>query len=216
MPTGYIPPGSRPLPDAVHNITKACFICDISAPDDGVLIVNFPSNNYYTYSIAEIMNCLQVIYDSAIINGHRCFISTTQPRSDDIYNTAAVKRKMADIKDSIINRFGTAHSLNFWDGMFNPADTTILAKYSSGDFIHFNNAGHRVLFERVIAKNIFGLPVWYSKTTGNLDMLTTWGSNPDGSGINPTSFSLDNQLFNIVNNPTPVIGANWTISGKNL
>ena len=161
------------------------------------------------------MNSLQLIYDSATGTGNRCFITTTQPRTDGIFNTSDVKRKLADIKDSIINRFGIANTLNFWDGMYNPEDTSILDKYSSGDMIHFNNAGHRELFDRVVAKNIFNLPVWYSKSSGSLNNLATWGSNTDGSGNNPTSFTADFQLFNVVNNPAPTITANWTLSGNN-
>ncbi len=215
MPTGYIPPSSRPYPDAVHNVSRAVSILsNLSNPANGVVIVNFPTNGYITYSIAEIMSSLQTIYDSVTLRGNRCYISTTQPRCDGSYNTSASKKKLAEIKDSIINRFNK-YALNFWDGMFDPADTTILAKYSCGDLIHFNNAGHMVLFERVIAKNIFDLPVWYSKAMGNLEYLSTWGSNNDGSGTNPSSFTTDNQLFNIVNNPSPVIAGNWILSGKN-
>ena len=216
MPTMYVPPATRPLPDHDHNVSKAGFLLkDIPVANDGVVIVNYPTNRYNIYSIDEIMSSLQLIYDSAIIGGNRCFIATTQPRNDGAFNTSEVKRKLADIKDSIINRFGIDNTINFWDGMYDPADTTILDKYSFGDLIHFNNAGHRELFERVVAKNIFNLPVWYSKSTGSLNNLTTWGSNTDGSGNNPISFTADYQIFNIVNNPSPTITANWTISGNN-
>ncbi len=216
MPTGYIPPPTRPLSDPDHNISKASFLLkDIAIATDGVVLVNYPTNRYNTYSIDEIMSSLQIIYDSAIRRGNRCYISTTQPRTDGVFNTSVVKRKLADIKDSIINRFGADNSINFWDGMFDSADSSILDKYSFGDLIHFNNAGHRELFERVVAKNIFNLPVWYSKSTGSLNDLATWGSNIDGSGNSPTSFTADYQVFTIVNNPSPTITANWTISGKN-
>lgn len=216
MPTGFVPPPSRPFSDIDHNISKACSLLkDLPVARDGVVIVNYPTNRYNFYSIEEIMSSLQLIYDSAIGVGNRCFITTTQPRTDGVFNTADVKRKLADIKDSIIKRFGSANTLNFWDGMYDPADTSILDKYSSGDLIHFNNAGHRELFKRVVAKNIFNLPVWYSKSTGSLNNLTTWGSNINGSGNSPTSFTADYQLFYIVNNPSPTITANWTISGNN-
>ena len=55
----------------------------------------------------------------------------------------------------------------------------------------------------------------YSKSTGNLDVLSNWGTNTDGSGTNPTSFTCDGQVFNIRNNATPTIGAAWTVSGTN-
>ena len=54
---------------------------------------------------------------------------------------------------------------------------------------------------------------YYSKATGNLDDLTTWGTNIDGTGTNPTNFTNNGQTFNIRNNATPTIGAAWTISG---
>ncbi len=158
MPTTFTPPGGRPSPDPLKNVSKAVELMnDVIIPANGTTIVNFPTNGYDNYSIAEIMSSLQLIYDSATRTGNRCFITTTQPRTDAGFNTSAVKRKLAAIKDSIINRFGEAHTINFWDGMFNPADTSILTAYSAGDNVHLNNAGHKVLFERVIGKTIFSL-----------------------------------------------------------
>lgn len=57
------------------------------------------------------------------------------------------------------------------------------------------------------------LSTFYSKATGNLDDLATWGLNTDGSGANPTDFTSDAKTFNIRNNATPTIGANWVVSG---
>ncbi len=54
---------------------------------------------------------------------------------------------------------------------------------------------------------------YYSKSTGNLDVLSTWGTNTDGSGTAPTSFTTAGQTFNIRNNAAPTIGAAWTVSG---
>jgi hypothetical protein len=217
MPTGYTPPPARPYSDPAYNVSKACFILNgLQNNVNGVVIVNYPTNNYDTYSIPEIMTSLQIIYDSISTLGHRCFITTTQPRSDGNFNTSIVKKKLSVVKDSIIQRFGDANTLNFWDGMFNPADSTILPAYSYGDLIHFNDAGHRVLFERVLAKNVFNLPVWYSKSTGNLNDLSSWGCNADGSGINPVNFAQNFAAYHIVNNPQPTINTDWLIGGINV
>ena len=157
-PNNYVSPGGRPVTDPVHNVSRGVnLLSDLSTPANGVVIVNFPSGGYDSYSVSEIMNTLQLIYDSSIHTGNRCYITTTQPRTDGAFASSAIKRKLADIKDSIINRFGIANTLNFWDGMYNPADTTILTAYAAGDNVHFNNAGHRELFNRVVAKNIFNL-----------------------------------------------------------
>ena len=59
-----------------------------------------------------------------------------------------------------------------------------------------------------------GPPVtYYSKSTGDLNFTTTWGINLDGSGTNPPNFTTSNQTFNIRNNFSPTISANWTVSG---
>jgi hypothetical protein len=217
MPNGSTAPPLRPAPDPLHNVSSAVVkLAVLNNPADGVVIVNFPTNGYNTYSIAEIMSGLQTIYDSVLHAGNRCFITTTQPRTDGSFGTSANKKKLADIKDSIIHRFGVANSINFWDGLFNPADTTILPEYAYGDNIHFNNAGHRLLFERVLEKNVFGFPVWYSKSTGALNEVSSWGCNADGSGVCPADFSADHQTFYIVNNQFPAITNNWILNGKNV
>lgn len=158
MPTSFVAPLGRPAPDPGNNISVAISkLQGLENPSNGVIIVNYPSNEYNIYTIAEIMTCLQTIYDSAVEAGHKCFITTTQPRTDGVFGTSDMKRKLAVIKDSIINRFGVAHTLNFWDGIINPADSSIRADFAAGDNIHLNNAGHRELFARVVVKDVFNL-----------------------------------------------------------
>ncbi len=55
---------------------------------------------------------------------------------------------------------------------------------------------------------------YYSKSSGNLNTLSTWGTNTDGSGTAPANFTNDYQIFNIRNNAAPTISANWTVSGS--
>ncbi|MFN6341948.1 MAG: beta strand repeat-containing protein, partial [Bacteroidota bacterium] len=55
--------------------------------------------------------------------------------------------------------------------------------------------------------------VFYSKSTGALNTLATWGTNTDGTGTAPTSFTAAGQTFNIQNRATANITAIWTISG---
>ncbi|MEO1448111.1 MAG: SGNH/GDSL hydrolase family protein, partial [Bacteroidota bacterium] len=48
MPTGFVPPASRPSPDTTHNITTALTL----APD--AIIINLPSNDVSSgYTVAE-------------------------------------------------------------------------------------------------------------------------------------------------------------------
>lgn len=60
----------------------------------------------------------------------------------------------------------------------------------------------------------FSATNYYSKSSGNLDQLSTWGTNTDGSGAAPSDFTSDAQIFNIRNQSNPTIAANWTVSGS--
>jgi hypothetical protein len=54
----------------------------------------------------------------------------------------------------------------------------------------------------------------YSKSSGNLETLSNWGTNTDGTGTAPSNFTTSGVTYNIRNNATPTIGANWTVSGS--
>ncbi len=56
--------------------------------------------------------------------------------------------------------------------------------------------------------------IYYSKNTGFLNDLTTWGTEIDGSGDNPTSFSINNTQFIVLNNPNPTLNSSMDISGS--
>jgi hypothetical protein len=60
----------------------------------------------------------------------------------------------------------------------------------------------------------FSATNYYSKSSGSLDQLSTWGTNTDGSGTAPSDFTSDAQIFNIRNQTSPTIAANWTVSGS--
>jgi hypothetical protein len=60
----------------------------------------------------------------------------------------------------------------------------------------------------------FSATNYYSKSSGNLDLLSTWGTNTDGSGTAPSDFTSDAQIFNVRNQANPSIGANWIVSGS--
>lgn len=56
---------------------------------------------------------------------------------------------------------------------------------------------------------------YYSKSTGSLNVLSTWGTNTNGTGTSPTSFTVANCTYIIVNNTAPTQTGNWTVSGAN-
>ncbi len=56
-------------------------------------------------------------------------------------------------------------------------------------------------------------PNYFSKSTGGLNLLATWGGNSDGSGTAPSNFTTPGQGFYIWNNPSPTLTAGWVVSG---
>ncbi|MFT3948705.1 MAG: MopE-related protein [Agriterribacter sp.] len=54
---------------------------------------------------------------------------------------------------------------------------------------------------------------YYSKPSGDLHNLSTWGINPDGSGTQPTDFG-EGKIFNLANRSgNYTMTGNWTITG---
>jgi len=53
---------------------------------------------------------------------------------------------------------------------------------------------------------------YYSKSSGNLDVLGTWGTATNGSGTPPGSFTNTYQYFNVVNQANATIGAGWDVT----
>jgi len=60
-----------------------------------------------------------------------------------------------------------------------------------------------------------GYTFYYSKSTGRLDSLGTWGVNTDGTGTSPANFSGNKSIYMVYNNASPTIVANWLITGTN-
>jgi hypothetical protein len=76
-----------------------------------------------------------------------------------------------------------------------------------GGNVSVNNSGNNYKATFTVIGN------FYSKSTGNLETLSNWGSNTDGTGTPPANFTSNGVNYNIRNNATPTIGASWTVSG---
>ena len=159
MPTGFVPTvPNRPAPNPDINVTRALSF----NPD--IVIINLPNNDIVNlYNPAadphEIMNNFRIMYQAITATGAKCFITTSQPRND--INTTSnffQRQQLRALVDSITNAFGL-HSINVWDdlvstdGLYSLRDDV---RDPNSDY-HLNNTGHRYVFNRVIARNIFGV-----------------------------------------------------------
>src|SRR5829696_3483647 len=148
MPIGYVPPAGRPAPDGEHNVTKALSF----SPD--IVLINFPTNDIGSgYSKNEFLNNLRFLSQQITSVGVKAYVATTQPRSQFDFS---MRQALRECVDSVNNSFG-ANAINFWDDLAtNDGQFNLRPEVNSGDGVHANNLGHRLLFERIREKNIFG------------------------------------------------------------
>ncbi|MFT3679505.1 MAG: T9SS type A sorting domain-containing protein [Ferruginibacter sp.] len=153
MPSSYTPPPGENYPDPYSNITKAISM----SPKPDVIIINYPTNNYNRLSNAEIIQCFQIMKDSANACGIRCYITTTQPRN--AFDSAG-RQKLKDLRDTMLSVFGV-WAIDFFTPLAEEPGLNVQECYDLGDNIHINPAGHTELANQVITKDIFAtvLPV---------------------------------------------------------
>jgi len=140
MPTTFIPPATRPLPDSNKNITRALSL----QPD--AIIVNLPSNDR-AFPMQEQLNNFDSMYRVSLSAGVPMWIFTTQPIVSPTW--AAFQRAVAD---SILNQYGT-FAINVFAPLVDSSTFEIDSIYAA-DGVHVNNLGHAKILEAVINKNL--------------------------------------------------------------
>jgi poly(3-hydroxybutyrate) depolymerase len=145
LPTGFVPPANRPVPETDRNITKALSL----NPD--AIIINLPSNDIAMgYSLQECYDNFNRLAAAADAQHVPVWITTTQPR-DRLSPTE--KNMQMTLRDWIIQRFGNK-SVDFWTTIGN-SDGSMVPLYSAGDSVHQNNYGHHIFFTRIVAEKIW-------------------------------------------------------------
>jgi len=141
LPSNFHIIQNRPTPDIGRNITKALTY----NPD--IIIVNLPSNDAsYGFNVEEQMSNFSVVDSICNTRDISLFITTAQPR-----NFSQSKRNILfKLNNALFKKFND-RIIDFWTNIAN-SDGTINNLYNSGDGIHLNSKGHRILFERASKK----------------------------------------------------------------
>jgi lysophospholipase L1-like esterase len=144
QPNTYVPPAGRPAPYKGHNISKA-----IALKADAI-IINYPSNDAVNdYTLQEQKDNFKRITDLAHQHHILVWVATPQPRDYLTAQQVSSQKKLL----SWIEAYYKGKSINFQAGLASAKDS-ILFKYSYGDGIHLNDAGHLVLYHRVVNEHI--------------------------------------------------------------
>ncbi|MEL7532885.1 MAG: GDSL-type esterase/lipase family protein [Bacteroidota bacterium] len=139
MPTGYQAPSGRPTPDPAKNITAG-----INENPDAI-IINLPSNDVGSgFSVAEQLANFDTMVAHAQAANIPIWVCTTQPRN---FSNSSQLMAQAEVRDSINAKYAP-FNIDFWTTIAT-SNNTIEPAYNSGDGVHLNDAGHKILFERV-------------------------------------------------------------------
>lgn len=140
MPDNFNPPSNRPSPDTLRNISHA-----LRQNPDGI-IINLPSNDAAIGTgVNEQMSNFIHMDSVAKAAGIPVWVCTTQPRN---FGSTQINIQLG-VRDSVKSYFGS-RALDFWTPLAN-VQSTIDSLYNSGDGVHVNNWGHRLLFQ--VAQN---------------------------------------------------------------
>lgn len=143
LPTGTETNSGETI-DETRNVTAALAI------DPCAIIVNMPSNDAAGgYDAATQLSNFEAVANAAQEAGTQIWIATTQPRNFTNQTQIDIQ---TEVRDSILSIYGE-NAIDFWTGIANE-ENTILEEVDSGDGVHLNNKGHKILFERVKDKGI--------------------------------------------------------------
>ncbi|MFN3694164.1 MAG: GDSL-type esterase/lipase family protein [Ignavibacterium sp.] len=138
MPSEFIPPAGRPYPKPYNNITYALEY------NPATIVVNLPTNDAaYNYSITETITNFDTLISIAARRDIPIWICSPQPRN---FSNQSQMNLLFQLLDSSFTRYNN-YVIDFWNGIAQ-SNGFILPQFNSGDGIHLNNAGHRILYER--------------------------------------------------------------------
>jgi len=139
MPDYFTPPSSRPQPDTLRNISH------VLRQNPDAIIINLPSNDAAIGTgINEQMSNFIHMDSLAKTQGVPVWVCTTQPRN---FGQSQIQIQLG-VRDSVKSYFGSK-ALDFWSVLANPQNT-IDSTLDSGDGVHVNNGGHKLLCQTVI------------------------------------------------------------------
>lgn len=147
LPTGTpIKAGVTRTIDPERNVTKALSL------NPGGIIINMPSNDAaYEYPVEDQLANYDLISSKIKEQNIPLWVSSVQPK--DFGSNTTSKNIQLEMLTAAEDKFGDM-TIDFWTGLGKSNNNGILPQYNSGDGTHLNEAGHKVLFDRVVAAEV--------------------------------------------------------------
>ena len=141
----YVAPSGRPAPKVNNNITYALTY------EPSAIIINMPSNDATGgFTVTEQMANFRRIAGIAAANNIPLWMTTTQPRN---LTAQAGRDNLMIVRDSILAQYGNK-AINVFNDL-GEADGSLKPIYNSGDGIHLNDLGHKLIFDKVVASGLW-------------------------------------------------------------
>ena len=188
------------------------------------LVFTNSGNHYLQYNFAANKDSIQTVNFGPINVASYNYIHI------DIYSPKATTFSLGLIDgDSVSNQFTldcANPTLNKWVSYDIPLSlfsSNAVDLNSINAFLFIAGNTSNAVGTALLIDNIYFSTTanYYSNKAGNLDVLSTWGTNADGTNLGgignnaPSNFTSDNINYYVLNNPTSTIGSNWKVSGKN-
>lgn len=165
MPTGspaYQARRQQLVTDTCRNITKALSL----KPD--IIIINMPTNDTsHGIPVKEQLNNFKKMAALAKKHNADCYVTTAQPHNfGEKYTPPYDKQHHPDVSKQHfrdwfweltekVKRTFKEHAINFYDGIASDDSYSFIKpEYDSGDGVHLNNNGHRILAQRAVERII--------------------------------------------------------------
>jgi hypothetical protein len=197
---------------------------------------SIPSNVSSVNSVS-----LSLRHYTSSVSGSSCNVAVHLHQLSSEPVAAASATRLADIRDGneyatyTYNKANTYDGGDAWDSYSLSATSATdlfnnlpngwfgigIESVSSGDdndYVAFRSHTHANAPYITVDYTECSATTYYSKSTGNLDLTSSWSSTSDGTGCSPANFTTAGVTYiiqqNLASNVSRTIGANWTVSGS--
>ncbi len=133
------------------------------------------------------------------------YATSTAPSASDDPIQNGIYNVNNTIGAGVVRYIGTATS--FTDSGLTAGTDYYYKVYTLDKAFNYSN-------ESTTTSPINSLAIYYYKGSGSLAVLSNWGANTDGTGIAPSNFTSDFQVFEIRNTSAVTTDALWNVGGN--
>ncbi|MDH5381311.1 MAG: PA14 domain-containing protein, partial [Cyclobacteriaceae bacterium] len=178
-----------------------------------------PSTKYFYKVRAVNNNGTSGFSNSASATTLEDNISPTVPQGLEVITTTYTNvglSWLASTDDSKVSKYyiyidgvltDSSTTISYYTSNLEPSSSYEVA-VSAVDF-----SGNESGLSSVVTINTTSPSVFYSKASGFINAISSWGTNADGSGVSPTDFTYNGQYFVLKNRSNFDLSSNWNVSG---